>query len=59
MSVICILFKEQYRVKWQGYSEEESTWEPIRNLADCIEEVIKFNEKLAQNKKGSDSSDCG
>lgn len=39
-------------MKWVGYSEEESTWEPIENLVNCIEKVVEFNEKEAQNKKG-------
>lgn len=47
-----ILYKEKYRVKWRGYTEEESTWEPIENLQNCMEQIIEFNVKAAQNKRG-------
>lgn len=47
-----ILSKEKYRVKWRGYTEEESTWEPIENLQNCMEQIIEFNVKAAQNKRG-------
>lgn len=41
---------EKCRVKWLGYPESESTWEPIENLTNCIDVVIKFNE--SQTEKG-------
>lgn len=45
--------KEKYRVKWQNFSEEESTWEPIENLQDCLDLVAEFNEQQnIQSKKG-------
>lgn len=36
-----------------GYPEDESTWEPIENLQECIDKVIEFNEKQVQIEKGS------
>ena len=26
----------KYKVKWEGYSEAESTWEPIENLSGVM-----------------------
>ena len=28
---------QKYLVKWKGYDDTESTWEPLRNLANCRE----------------------
>ena len=52
-----------YKVKWQGYSYEECTWEPLENLADhtgtCVhlerfEQKMKFDEGLKFEKEGFD-----
>ena len=26
---------QKYLVKWKGYDNTESTWEPLKNLANC------------------------
>ena len=39
----------QYLVKWDGYSEEQSTWEPKENL-DCPDLIKAFEDKLKQKK---------
>lgn len=37
--------KEHYLVYWEGYSLEESTWEPMGNLINCISLVEEFEKK--------------
>ena len=32
----------EYLVKWVGYSEEESAWEPQSALGDCWKRVQEF-----------------
>lgn len=41
--------KLKYLVKWLGYELEDSTWEPLENLANCPELIKKFHE-LHPNK---------
>ena len=49
----------EYKIKWEGYPMNQSTWEPIENLKTAIELVIEYdklhpitqNKKVSQNKK--------
>jgi hypothetical protein len=34
-----------YRVKWAGYREEESTWEPLEHLEECRDLVLAFDQQ--------------
>jgi hypothetical protein len=43
----------KYKVKWEGYSIDECTWEPIENLDNCKNLVEEFEKNLKEkaNKK--------
>ncbi|KAF4659407.1 hypothetical protein FOZ61_004766 [Perkinsus olseni] len=50
--------KEEFFVKWRGYSSAENTWEPLKNLTGVsIEEIEearqKYSAKKAAPKRGS------
>ncbi|XP_075991880.1 chromobox protein homolog 5-like [Anticarsia gemmatalis] len=42
--------KIQYLLKWKGYKEEESTWEPVENL-DCEELIKTYEENHKKDKE--------
>ncbi|KAH8331381.1 hypothetical protein KR074_002020, partial [Drosophila pseudoananassae] len=39
-------------VKWSGYAEQDSSWEPLENLGNCIQMVCEFEAELF-HKTGS------
>lgn len=44
--------KTQYLLKWKGYEESESTWEPEDNL-DCAELIKAYEDKHKEKDKSS------
>ena len=46
--------KKEYLIKWKGYPENQSTWEPNSHLTYIQELVKKFNEEY--NNKGNDNN---
>lgn len=40
-----------YKVKWKGYPEEESTWEPLEHLESAKNLVGEFNKAYEEKKK--------
>lgn len=45
-----------YLVKWKGYDTSENTWEPIKNLTNCREEIRKFHQRR-QTQTDSETSE--
>ena len=41
--------KKQYLVKWQGYHQDDSTWEPIDNLSHAQDKIKDFQSKQHDN----------
>lgn len=37
--------KLEYLIKWEGYSKEESTWEPEDNLVNCDQVLSEYRRK--------------
>jgi hypothetical protein len=44
------LLELRFRVRWYGYSEEDDTWEPLRNIESC-EYLHKYLKKKREFKK--------
>ena len=54
--------KEEYKIKWVGYSMSECTWEPLKNLENIKKMIDDYNMKLNLKdslKKSSDNKFLG
>ena len=40
-----------YKVRWQGYSRNQDSWEPSSNLAACSQLIDEFNARKASPQK--------
>ncbi|CAD8197922.1 unnamed protein product [Paramecium octaurelia] len=45
--------RAEYEIKWQGYSDNEKTWEPIENLQSVMTYVLEFEQSLKASGEGS------
>jgi hypothetical protein len=52
-----IFIKKQYLIKWKGYSDNESTWEPISHLKYILDQVKEFEEKYEKKNKNKTKTD--
>ena len=41
--------KPEYKIKWEGYSIDESSWEPLSNLKNVIYMIDEFNKNHKDN----------
>ncbi len=50
--------KFEYKIKWEGYPIDESTWEPMKNLETVKELVEEYNRThpITEKKRSSKSS---
>jgi hypothetical protein len=48
--------KTLYLVKWEGYSVEESTWEPISNLKN-VKDMVKLYEEALLKRPNETTKD--
>ena len=45
--------ESEFLIKWKGYTAEENSWEPLRNLGKCqylLEDFQRRNEEMNQKK---------
>ncbi|GAB0096767.1 hypothetical protein DMENIID0001_123330 [Sergentomyia squamirostris] len=48
--------KVEYYIKWEGYPQDENTWEPIDNL-DCPELIAQFEKARQSSSKDEDKKE--
>lgn len=41
----------KYKVKWQGWPEEDCTWEPLENLTNVQELIAEYEDMISGKKK--------
>ena len=48
--------KYEYKIKWEGYPLNQSTWEPLENLQTAMELVNEFDKVYEQQNKDKNES---
>lgn len=46
--------KRRYLVKWQGYSDDENTWEPIESLRYCDDKLKQYKLRVKEERKAQE-----
>ena len=46
--------RTEHLVKWKGYGNEETNWEPLANRNNSEEAVTKYEAKLQQGQQQDD-----
>ena len=46
----------EYKIKWEGYPLNQSTWEPLENLQTAMELVNEFDKVYEQQNKNKNES---
>jgi hypothetical protein len=46
-----VLKKYQYLIKWEGYGDDQNTWEPVESLESCPAMLAKFERRYARREK--------
>ena len=44
--------KVEYKIKWAGYSMDECTWQPLKNLENITKMIENYNMNLIGKKEG-------
>jgi M-phase phosphoprotein 8 len=42
--------RQEYKIKWKGYSINECTWEPEEHLGNCTELIDRFRRTQREKK---------
>ena len=54
--------KREYLVKWEGYSDEHDSWEPLKHLTNCEEAIQEYwteKEAMSTDSQGPQREGAG